>query len=244
MFIALDENKEKILATKNSKGKCPFCGMTVIACTGEIKNWYWRHETQAKSDCLASTYENEGAWHNTWKHLFGKEFSEIYCSNLNEKRIADVKLQNGLVIEIQHSNISTDIIRSRERFHKKLIWVFDASGAEADGRLRVEENFYHWIQPRLSLTSCTCPIFLDVGFGNVFEIREIIIEKFRGEKWERYTKTGYKGKEKMYKREDWKNKMLYADKALSNFNYLKPFKSQFENMKSSTQLSLFDFQKL
>ena len=240
MFTALNENKQRILASKNARGKCPFCNDIVIACTGEIKNWYWRHEFQAKSDYLSSTYENESPWHNTWKHLFGKEFSEIYCSNLKEKRIADVKLPNGLVIEIQHSYIRPEIIRSRERFHKKLIWVFDASSQVEDGRLRVEEDYYHWIQPRETIKSCTCPIFLDVGFGEVFEIKEIIVERYRGEVWEKYTKLAFRGEGKLHNREDWKNKMLYADIALIKFNYSKSFKLQYESIKSSTQLSLFN----
>lgn len=227
MLYAIDKNGNKIKPEPKEKAKCPFCKGTVIACTGEIKNWYWRHEIVVKSDCLASTYENEGIWHSNWKYLFDKELVEVYCERGNEKMIADVKLENELVIEIQHSPISSKTIKGRESFHRKMIWIFDASGPVESGRLRYENNWYHWVQPRLSIIKCQCPVFLDLGFGNLFEVHEIITEKIRGEEWEEWTKTVFKGKGKIYTREEFKEKMMLTDKEIRKSPFLDSFRKDY-----------------
>lgn len=170
MFYAMNSEGGKIEVTPKGRGFCPFCGMGVIACTGEIKSHYWRHEQKAKTDCVASFYEHEGIWHSDWKMLFGKEYGEIFCQIGNQKRVADVKLPNGLVIEIQHSHIPPKEIRARESFHKNMIWIFDASGAVADERLAYSQTTFSWEQPRLSIKSCKCPVYLDLGSQRIFRI--------------------------------------------------------------------------
>lgn len=42
-----------------------------------------------------------------------------------EKHIADVKTSQGLVIELQHSAMPADELRSREEFYGDMIWIVD-----------------------------------------------------------------------------------------------------------------------
>ncbi len=239
MLFALNENNVKIAATPKARGKCPSCGETVIACVGEIIYPYWRHEQKSPSNCVAAQYENEGEWHATWKFLFGKEFAEQYIRQGDKTRRADVRLNNGLVIEIQHSSIDTREIRARERFHHKMIWVFDASGPVAAGRLRYEQGYFHWIKPRISIRNCQVPVFLDVGFGFTFEIHELEINKFLKEDWHTYRTTVFKGTGKLMTRDEFKGKMFFADEALKNASPVSDFKKQYFNIGPSIQLDLF-----
>ena len=52
---------------------------------------------------------------------------EVVMGENNEHR-ADVRLDNSLVIELQHSPISAEMIAERERFYGSMIWLFDAQG--------------------------------------------------------------------------------------------------------------------
>lgn len=239
MYFALNDNGEKVVASPKSRGKCPFCGLTVIACVGELKDKYWRHEQTTKTNCVATLYENEGPWHNTWKHIFGKEFAEIFCQSQNEKRIADVKLSNGLVIEIQHSPISTKEIQGREKFHKKMIWVFDASGPVEAGRLYYEKSYFSWEQPRESIKNCSCPVFLDLGYGNVFEIDKFTEKRVLEEDWHTYTKLIFQGTGKQITRDEFKKKMEYTDIAIKQKDYRVTFAEQFKKIQNSIQLTIF-----
>ena len=49
-----------------------------------------------------------------------------------ELHIADVKTDDGWVIEFQHSNIKPEERRSREAFYPKLIWVVDGVRRKTD----------------------------------------------------------------------------------------------------------------
>ena len=49
----------------------------------------------------------------------------MYDKNTNEKHIADCVLANGTIIEVQHSPIKVDEIKSREAFYGNMIWVPD-----------------------------------------------------------------------------------------------------------------------
>lgn len=241
MLYALNENNEKIEPVSKSKALCPFCKTTVIACTGEIKNKYWRHEKNAPRNCIAAKYENEGAWHSTWKRMFGAEFAEVYQTIGNQSRKADVKLTNGLVIEIQHSPIDTREIQARERFHKKMVWIFDATGPYAAGRIKFENDYFFWEQPRLSITKCNCPVFIEADFGVLLEIKSFEIKKFYEKDWHTFRKTAFIGQCTILDRSDFKKRMIYADIALKdkNISIIKSFKDQFQQIPPITQLCLF-----
>jgi competence protein CoiA len=105
-------------------GECQVCRRPVIAKCGPQLIWHWAHKRKFSCD---PWWENEGHWHRTWKNYFPTEFHEIVAhDSLGEKHIADLKLADGLVIELQHSSMSIDEMRSREVFYDKMIWIVDA----------------------------------------------------------------------------------------------------------------------
>ncbi len=241
MLYALDDKNERIEPTPKARAICPFCKLTVIACTGEIKYKYWRHEQKAPTDCVAAQYENEGAWHATWKRMFGAEFAEIYYTIGSQSRKADVRLTNGLVIEIQHSSIDSREIKGREQFHKKMAWIFDETGAFTGGRLKFEKDYFFWEQPRISILKCTCPVFIEANFGILLELVEFETHKYYEEDWHTYRKMAFRGKCNILNREEFKKKMEYADVALKDVKpkFTTTFRQQFQEIKSSTQLTIF-----
>jgi len=164
MVIAYHGNKI-IPPTKNIDAFCLECKKLVIACIGDIVEPYWRHYVE--TNCTGSNEETE--WHFQMKTMFntdGKDFTEI---NVNGK-IADVKLDYGLVIECQHSPISADEVRVREIIYNKMVWIFDCRLAYSKGNIYFKEkNIYNsdviinWLTPWLTIQKCTKQIILDIG---------------------------------------------------------------------------------
>lgn len=80
-----------------------------------------------------SWWKKETEWHRDWKGLFPKEWQEIvHFAENSERHIADVKTDQGLVIEFQHSHIPTEERLSREVFYKKMIWIVDGTRRKND----------------------------------------------------------------------------------------------------------------
>lgn len=67
---------------------------------------------------------NKTDWHCRWQELF----ENVEIPFLNSKHIADI-VHNGMVIEIQHSNISQNDILSREETYNDMIWIFDVKNS-------------------------------------------------------------------------------------------------------------------
>ncbi|QXU43254.1 competence protein CoiA [Pedobacter sp. D749] len=107
---------------KGSKGLCCGCGNYVIAKCGTIKLHHWAHISTHKCD---SWWENETEWHREWKSHFPVESREVsfYDDVLNEYHRADVHNKNGITIEFQNSPLTSDELKSRNDFYKKIIWV-------------------------------------------------------------------------------------------------------------------------
>ena len=70
----------------------------------------------------------ETDWHLMWKDAFPSDCQELVQidENTGEKHVADVKTPSGVVVEVQHSRISEDELRSREDFYSDMIWIVDA----------------------------------------------------------------------------------------------------------------------
>lgn len=124
-------NHIKTEATKGATGICPGCGADLIAKCGEAKVHHWAHKGARNCD---EWWENETAWHRTWKNHFPVEWQESVAINeINgEKHIADVRTAHGLVIEFQHSFLKPEERRQRESFYKKMIWIVDGSRLKND----------------------------------------------------------------------------------------------------------------
>ena len=102
---------------------CPFCGGNLIGKCGEIYAWHWQHSQNQECD---PWQEPETPWHRKWKARFPDNCQEIIIERSGEKHRADIKTSNGVVIEFQHSSISSSTIRIREHFYENMIWVVDA----------------------------------------------------------------------------------------------------------------------
>jgi len=125
-------NDKKIEATSGGKGVCPICESELVAKCGEVKVHHWAHK--GKRDC-DPWWENETEWHRSWKNKFPAEWQEVVQFNKDEngeKHIADVKTEEGWVLEFQHSYLQPEERRLRNEFYSKLIWVVDGLRRKTD----------------------------------------------------------------------------------------------------------------
>lgn len=133
-------NDEPQEAQPNLTGLCNCCGSPTIAKCGKVNIWHWAHLGKRMCD---PWWENETEWHRAWKNQFPKDWQEVvqYADN-GEKHIADVKIDQGCVIEFQHSLIKPEERHSREVFYKKMIWIVDGLRRSRDKKkfLDIWEN--------------------------------------------------------------------------------------------------------
>lgn len=128
MRFAINQDNLRIEVSKSGeRAICPDCESTVIGNFGKIRPKYWRHIAK---DC-DNWYEPMTEWHLNWQNQFPKINQEVIMSDIETgiKHRADIRLHNGLVIEVQNSPISNDEIKQREKFYGKenLIWVINGN---------------------------------------------------------------------------------------------------------------------
>ena len=118
-------NGERLSPFPKGKGSCPVCGNDTHAKCGNVKIWHWAHGSNKICD---NWWENETAWHRAWKGYWSDSNQEIVHFNelTGEKHIADVKNDDGLIIEMQNSPISQEELISRELFYGNMIWIVNA----------------------------------------------------------------------------------------------------------------------
>jgi competence protein CoiA len=120
-FALVDNTKAE--PTKGTKGTCPNCGSELIAKCGNIKVHHWAHKGMRNCD---PWWENETEWHRTWKNVFPLSWQEvIHTDTTGERHIADVKTDEGWVLEFQHSPIRSEERQARNAFYKRIVWVVD-----------------------------------------------------------------------------------------------------------------------
>ena len=111
-------------------GFCPLCDSRMVPKCGKVKVHHWSHPQSYHCD---SWKESETEWHRAWKGMFPEEWQEIvHHAEDGEKHIADVKTDQGWVLEFQHSHLDPDERQAREDFYPKLIWIVDASRRKRD----------------------------------------------------------------------------------------------------------------
>lgn len=121
---------QRVEALSGGKGKCPICHTSVIAKCGVHRIHHWAHVGLKNCD---SWKEHETQWHRDWKNKFPAEWQEyIQYDEVGEKHIADIRTQQELVIEFQHSHVEPREREARERFHKKIVWVVDGTRLKRD----------------------------------------------------------------------------------------------------------------
>ena len=112
-------------AERGLSGKCPSCGGRMVAKCGAVKIRHWSHHGERDCDIW---WENETPWHRAWKDQFPVEWQEVvHFSESGETHRADVKTDQGLVVEFQHSYLDPEERRARDAFYKKLVWVVNGA---------------------------------------------------------------------------------------------------------------------
>lgn len=137
MLYANDKHGNKIKAQPGVKAICPCCESEVVSKCGQVKIWHWAHTSKRECD---PWYVGESDWHLGWKSLFPPENVEVVIERNGKKHRADVLLNNGEVIEFQHSSISITELQERNDFYGTVHWVFDARKAFESCRLVISDN--------------------------------------------------------------------------------------------------------
>lgn len=180
-------NDAKSEAKKGISGLCPNCGSPMIPKCGEKRIHHWSHKGMLECDPWK---ENETKWHRTWKGHFHIDNQEVVHRDeiTGEKHIADVKTNDGIAIEFQHSPICPEERKSRNDFYKKIIWVVDGKRL-----IRDETNFAQVYNAGISIghvkkvntsgsslikewINMGVPIFLDFGQHILWLIIPVISE--------------------------------------------------------------------
>jgi hypothetical protein len=138
-FALVNEKRQE--AEKGLIGQCQCCGNATVAKCGEVKIWHWAHK--GKCDPWK---EGETEWHRAWKRQFPEECQEVvqYAAD-GKKHIADVKIEQGYVIEFQFSSIKQEERKDREAFHRKMIWV--VSGMRRKKDKDAFDEVWRWSAP-------------------------------------------------------------------------------------------------
>lgn len=174
MIYAINDQGFRVAPTPGQAATCPLCKARVRAKCGQIVSWHWSHISSKDCD---SWSEGETPWHLGWKRIVSEVDPSLTEVSMGPHR-ADIRLPEGVVIELQHSTISTDDIKSREEFYgrRQMVWIFDAREAYEAGRLsiRERENYctFRWKQARKSIAVCRADVYLDTG-RSIFQIKSI-----------------------------------------------------------------------
>lgn len=160
MIRAIDKNNNFVLiddADENEMYFCPICNQPLIQKRGEIREHHFSHigprgmNSRGYVPCSDTWHYDKTDWHIKWQKRFPDECYEKIVTRGDEKHIADV-LINDIVIEFQHSSISLEDFRDRNRFYTacgyKVIWVFDFIEEFETGKIcsmAYPDNEYQWI---------------------------------------------------------------------------------------------------
>jgi len=130
MKFALDSNGERILPTKGMHGRCQLCGSELISHCGPKIKYHWHHKNKKNCD---HWWENRTDWHLNWQNSFPDHWQEVTLKNSNgEVHRADIKTDEGWIIEFQHSPIKPEERQARNDFYQKIIWVVDGNARKND----------------------------------------------------------------------------------------------------------------
>ncbi len=126
-------NGNRVEALKGFKATCPNpnCKTELIAKCGGIKKHHWAHKGKLHCD---PWWENETEWHRAWKNNYPSDWQEFSFldEGTKEIHIADVRTEDRLVMEFQHSNINPNERIAREKFYKNMVWVIDGTRLKSD----------------------------------------------------------------------------------------------------------------
>ena len=167
MFYALAANGNRVCAQKGQLAVCPCCRTDVIAKCGEIITHHWAHKSAVECDDWA---EAVGPWHWDWQQTVPEDKREVVMGHHR----ADMIAADGTVVELQHSPISPKVVKERESFYGKMVWIFDGRGKKIDMRPRDPDGVtFRWHGPRSGMVFCKSPILVDLGDGWILNMRQL-----------------------------------------------------------------------
>ncbi len=194
MLYAIDtKTQQKISPEPGLMAVCSYCESSVIAKCGSINRWHWAHKSLNDCDIWG---EGETDWHLEWKSQFDKNQVEVNIEKCNSLHRADVILNDGTILELQHSFITPETILERESFYGSMIWVFDLSDCitEKENRFHVEEKenaygkyySFNWLYPKKHVFYVKQRKAFDLGNGKIFIVKEHYKPKYGwGDVWEK-----------------------------------------------------------
>jgi hypothetical protein len=198
MFFAII-NGEKTRPSPKEVGECPFCNNSVFSKCGKTNVWHWAHFKDTSCD---SWYEPESFWHYYWKMSFGKENVEHIITKDGIRHIADIFTSSEVVIELQNSPITSEIIEKRERFYgERMIWIVNGDKFLLRfnlSRYNFNNSFldiilkrpiidktplnqlisFTWQYPRRSWQSAQRPLFIDFAGDDLFWVLDGMGESY------------------------------------------------------------------
>lgn len=171
--------------SENETYFCPFCNQKVIQKKGEIKIHHFSHEKN--TFCEYAKHDNISEWHIEWQKLFGLDNCEKIIQIGQEKKIADVQL-NNLVVELQHSPITRKEIIQRCKFYtldnKTIVWIFDLTDKYALQQIYEHSTKYNnyktykWNNPSKNIIDVFCNhaddrtfLFFHLAESKVLEVK-------------------------------------------------------------------------
>jgi competence protein CoiA len=154
---------------------CDLCRNPIVAKCGDIVIPHWAHLSGHDCD---TWYEPMTEWHVLWQQVFEADGAdiEVRVNRNGHVHRADVMLENGVVVELQHSSISPKEIRERELFYGPgMVWIFDIRDAHDNERFylnkeRGEQHTFRWEHPRKSIAFAKRKVYLDLGKGWLFHL--------------------------------------------------------------------------
>lgn len=148
------------------------CGTPVIAKCGRVVIHHWADKAGGECDPWS---ELVGPWHLAWQEAAPPERREVVMG----PHRADAVTPRGMVVELQHSPISPEVVTERETFYGDMVWLFDLvdQATRAGPVLVACRPGYHrrfvsfnWDRPRKSIMGCARPVLLDLGGSRVFHV--------------------------------------------------------------------------
>lgn len=153
MLVAINDLGERVLAsnaTKDKKYYCPVCNEDVILKQGKTNITHFAHKS---CECTDNWQYDMSEWHINMQSYFDKIYQEVVITRNGKKHRADI-LKDRIVVEFQHSPISSKEFMDRNKFYVsaglKVIWVFDVTKQIDNGQLEWnynKDNMMKWKQP-------------------------------------------------------------------------------------------------
>jgi hypothetical protein len=168
-------NSDGLKLTPSAEGLdafCPCCGEPVIAKLGDIRVHHWAHKSNSDCDTFS---EGETEWHKTWKSFSYIDNTEVVIEKDGKRHRADAVGRDGIVIEYQHSPISSKDVLARESFYGKMVWVLDGRLFRfttpkdktflypLDTHDRKSIGYLNWTHAKKAFLHSAAPIYIDIG---------------------------------------------------------------------------------